>query len=169
MPVKCSTISMKGTEYPHLKAMLFGPLQQCVCGKREQIIEQCRVGFENGPQLARHGERDVLMLTVRHDIKLSVYPLLSGFVATRAASLCLAALADDLSVWTVWCAAIVVFGTHQVSTASQHAFYACDLPKTEGMGMFPQHLLPSVVFFKQELCGARDKFFWVWRRLRPVY
>ena len=88
-----------------------------------------------------------------------MYPLLSGFVATRAASLCLAALADNLSVWTVWCAAIVVFGTHQVSTASQHAFYACDLPKTEGMGMFPQHLLPSVVFFKQELCGARDELF----------
>ena len=55
------------------------------------------------------------MLTVRHDIKLSGYPLFGGFGATRAASLRLAALTDDLSMWAVWSAAVVVFGTHYVT------------------------------------------------------
>lgn len=52
------------------------------------------------------------MLTVRHDIKLSVYPLLGGFGATRA----LAALTDNFSMWAVWSATVVVFGPHQVAT-----------------------------------------------------
>lgn len=55
------------------------------------------------------------MLAVRHDIKLSGYPLLGGFGATRAASLRLAALTDDFCMWAVWSVAVVVFGPHQVT------------------------------------------------------
>ncbi len=56
------------------------------------------------------------MLAIRHDIKLSVYPLLSGFGTTRAASLRLAALTDDLYVWAVWSATVVVLGAHHIAT-----------------------------------------------------
>lgn len=115
MPVDTATIGMERTEYSHFKTMLLRPLQQCVCCKREQVIEQCRIDFENGPELTWHGECDVLMLTVRHDIKLSGYPLLGGFGATRAASLRLAALTDDFSMWAVWSTAVVMFGAHHVT------------------------------------------------------
>ncbi len=57
----------------------------------------------------------MLMLTVRHDIKLSGYPLLGGFGTARAAGLRLAALTDDLSMWAVWGIAVVVFGSHYVT------------------------------------------------------
>ena len=99
------------------------------------------------------------MLTVRHDIKLSMYPLLCGFGATGAASLRLAALTDDLSVRAVRCSAIVVFGTHHIGAACEHAFHASDLPKAEGLSMFPQNLLPSVVLCEQEFCCPWDKLF----------
>ena len=89
------------------------------------------------------------MLTVRHDIKLSGYPLLGGFGATRAASLRLAALTDDFSMWTVWSSAVVVFGAHYVAAARQHSFYASDLPETESLGVLPKYLFPSVVLFKK--------------------
>ncbi len=100
------------------------------------------------------------MLTVWHDIKLSVYPLLSGLSTTRAASLRLAALTDDLSVWAVRCSAIVMFGAHHIGAAREHAFHASDLPKAEGLSMFPQNLLPSVVLFEQEFGCSWDKLFW---------
>ncbi|PNG62353.1 hypothetical protein SC81_22280, partial [Vibrio vulnificus] len=107
-----------------------------------------------------HGERDVLMLTVWHGIKLSGYPLFGGFGATRAASLRLAALTDYFCMWTVWSAAVVVFSAHHIATARQHSFYASDLPETEGLGVLPKYLFPSVVLFKKKLRGSRDKFFW---------
>ncbi len=88
------------------------------------------------------------MLTIRHDIELSVYPLLGGFRTTRAASLRLAALTDDLSVRAIRCSAIVVFGAHHIGAAREHAFHASDLPKAEGLSVFPKHFFPSVVFFK---------------------
>ena len=88
------------------------------------------------------------MLTVRHDIKLGVYPLLGGFSATRAASLRLAALTDNLSMRAVWSAAVVVFSTHQVAATREHAFNASDLPEAKSLSMFPQYLFPSVVFFE---------------------
>lgn len=100
------------------------------------------------------------MLTIRHDIKLSGYPLLCGFGTTRAASLRLAALADDPCVRAVWGATVVVFGAHHIATASQHSFYARDLPKTEGMSMLPQYFFPRFAFVKKKLCRPRDKFFW---------
>lgn len=99
------------------------------------------------------------MLTVRHDIKLSVYPVLGGLRTTRAASLRLAALTDDLSVRAVWCVAIVVFGAHHIGAAHEHAFHASDLPKAEGLSMFPQNLLPNVVLCEQEFCCPWDKLF----------
>lgn len=139
---------MKCAEYSNLESMLFRPLQQCVCRQREQVIKQCRICFEEWPEFARHGERDVLMLTVRHDIKLGVYPLLGGFSATRAASLRLAALTDNLSMRAVWSAAVVVFGTHQVAATCEHAFNASDLPEAKSLSMFPQYLFPSVVLFE---------------------
>lgn len=94
------------------------------------------------------------MFTVRHDIKLSVYPLLSGLSTTRAASLRLAALTDDLSVWAVRCYAIVMFGATR-----EHAFHVSDLPKAEGLGMFPQNLLSSAILFEQEFGCSWDKLF----------
>ena len=100
------------------------------------------------------------MLTIRHDIKLSVYPLLCGFCATGAASLRLAALTDDLCVWTVWSATVVVFGAHHITTASQHSLYASDLPECEGLSVLPQYFFPRVVLLKKELRCAWDKFFW---------
>lgn len=100
------------------------------------------------------------MLTIRHDIKLGGYPLLCGFSATRAASLRLAALADDFCMWTVWSAAVVVFGSHHIATARQHSFYASDLPETEGLGVLPKYLFPRFAFVKKKLCCPRDKFIW---------
>ena len=100
------------------------------------------------------------MLTVWHNIKLSVYPLLGGFSATRAASLRLAALTDNLSMRAVWSAAVVVFGPHQVTATREHAFNASDLPEAKSLSMFPQYLFPSVVLFEQEFCGSRNKLFW---------
>lgn len=99
------------------------------------------------------------MLTVRHDIKLGVYPLLGGFNATRAASLRLAALTDDLSMQAVRCSAIVMFGAHHIGAACEHAFHASNLPKAEGLGMFPQNLLPSVILCEQEFGCPWDKLF----------
>ena len=101
----------------------------------------------------------MLVLTVRHDIELSVYPLLGGFRTTRAASLRLAALTDDLSVRAVRCSAVVVFGAHHIGATGEHAFHASDLPKAEGLSMFPQSLLPSVVLCEQEFCCSWDKLF----------
>ena len=100
------------------------------------------------------------MLTVWHDIKLSGYPLLGGFGATRAASLRLTALTDDFCMWAVWSTAVVVFGSHHIATTCQHSFYASDLPETEGLGMLPKYLFPRIVLFKKEFCGSRDKFIW---------
>lgn len=51
--------------------MLIRPLQQRWVGLKEQ------------PNLTRHRERNVLILTVRRNIKLSFYPLLGRFGATR--------------------------------------------------------------------------------------
>lgn len=100
------------------------------------------------------------MLTVRHDIKLSGYPLLGGFGAARAASLRLAALTDDLCVRAIRCVAVVMFGAHYVAAARQHSFYASDLPEIESLSVFPENLFPSVVFFKKEFRCSRNKFFW---------
>lgn len=100
------------------------------------------------------------MLTVWHDIKLSGYPLLGRFGATRAASLRLAALTDDFCMRAVWSTTVVVFGAHHIATARQHSFYTSDLPETEGLGMLPKYLFPRVVLFKKEFCGSRDKFIW---------
>lgn len=101
----------------------------------------------------------MLMLTVWHNIKLSVYPLLGGFSATRAASLRLAALTDNLSMRAVWSAAVVVFSTHQVAATREHAFNASDLPEAKSLSMFPQYLFPSVVLCEQEFCCPWDKLF----------
>ncbi len=94
------------------------------------------------PESARYGEGDVLPFSVRQHMLLLAYPPFGGFDATTG----LAALTDDLSMRAVWSAAAVVFGPHQVTTTREQS----DLPKAEGLNMFPQDFFPSVALFKKE-------------------
>ncbi|KGT86486.1 hypothetical protein NG99_25405 [Erwinia typographi] len=68
MLIEQPAVSMEGTEYPHLNALLTRPLQHGAGGAAKEVIEQRSVIVKERPEQVWHGKGDVLPLAIGQNV-----------------------------------------------------------------------------------------------------
>ncbi|MNG55990.1 hypothetical protein D3C79_140620 [compost metagenome] len=155
MLIELAAIGMECAEDADFDAQLACVLEHGAGGAAKQVIEQRPVVVEERPQQVRHGEGDVLPVEVGQDVLLFGNPLFGAFEAATAASLGLAALAEEARVCAVRGTAAITSHTHGTGTAGKHALDGEFGPATELMAILLKEALPAVIVLEQELCGSR--------------
>ncbi len=155
MLIKLASVSVQCAEDADLDAQLARMPEHGAGGAAKKVVEQRPVVIEERPQQVRHGEGDVLPVTVGQDVLLLGNPLLGALEAAAAAGLGLAGLAEKARVCAVRGAAAIASHAHGTGTAGKHALDGEFGPVGELMAILLEEAFPALVVLEQELCGSR--------------
>ena len=109
------------------------------------MIEKKAIIPKDWPQRVWKRQRNVLILTLRKDMLLLLYPPLRGFYATTAAKASFARLVNVFAMGAVSMTASILFKAKSSSTASEHLGDAFNNYCSESFPMFIEIVQPIIV------------------------